>query len=158
MVVVCRGCHLGHHYNETQEGIGVYSKVLSDVIRRLPDAEFTDVVEEAKRECARLKIKLNPDRFNAAVSRVNSRIGFRPPAAKRELFEESESGQPLTKAEAAGLVAKFGLTVAMKHIPEVQPVSVRKMECIKALRIVFEAIAEQTQRCQDAERPQEPQA
>jgi hypothetical protein len=158
LMVVCRGCHVGHHYNETQAGIGVYAKVLSEAIHDMPDAEFTDVVEEAKLRCARLKIPYHHEHFQAAVSRVNSRIAFRPPERSRELYVVTEPGKPLTKAEAAACLSQYGLGVWMTHMhmPEVKPISVRQMERTKALRIVLEALAEQAQRCDEAEKPLEP--
>lgn len=151
LAVVCRGCHLGHHYNETQQGIGIYIRVLSEVIQELPEAEFSDVIEEAKQRCASRKIHLHPDRFNAAVARVNGRVAFRPPERSRELYEVSEDNQPLTRAEAAGLMQKLGGFAAIKHMPDAKPVSERQYARLKALRIVMEAIADQTQRCEDAE-------
>jgi hypothetical protein len=149
--VVCRGCHLGHHYNETQEGIGIYTRVLSEVIQDSPSMEFSDVIEEAKQRCAKRKIHLHPDRFNAAVARVNSRINFRPPERSRELYEVAEQGKPLTKAEAAGLMLKYGGFAAVKHMPEVKPRSLRQAEHMSALGILMQAIADQTDRCQEAE-------
>lgn len=151
LAVVCRGCHLGHHHNETQTGIGIYTRVLSDAIRDMPADEFSDVVEEAKQRCARLKIPYHHERFQAAVSRVNSRIAFRPPERNRELYQVAEEGQPLSRAEAAGLLAKHGLSVMMKHMPEVKPRTVRQAEHMKALGILMEGIAAQIERCEAAE-------
>jgi hypothetical protein len=151
--VVCRGCHLGHHYNETQDGIGIYARVLSAVIQDFPEAEFSDVIEEAKRRCAKANIRLHPDRFNAAVARVNSRINFRAPEQKRELYEQSRDDQPLTRAEAAGFLAKLGAMAAIKHMPQAKPLTERSYARTKALSIVLDAIADQTERCDAAERP-----
>lgn len=152
LVVVCRGCHLGVHYVETQEGIGIYMRVLSEVIQELPEAEFSDVIEEAKHRCVARKIHLHPDRFNAAVARVNGRIAFRPPERSRELYEAPDYDKPLTRAEAAGLMLKVGGFAAIHHMPEVKPRTVRQSEHMKALGILMEGIAAQTERCQDAER------
>jgi len=148
--VVCRGCHLGYHYNQKQEGIGVYTRVLSSVIQDMPTAEFSDVIEEAKQRCAKANISIHPDRFNAAVARVNPRIYFRPPERSRELYEVSKEGQPLTKAEAAGILQR--LPHVIKHMPEVKPRTVRQAECMRALGIVMEGIAAQIERCDELER------
>lgn len=155
LLVVCRGCHLGHHFNETQESIGIYVRVLSSVIHECPDAEFADVVETAKQRCAASKIHLNHDKFNAAVARVNNRISFRPPEHKRELYEVSKEGEPLTKAEAAGILNRLGLAVAMKHMPEVKIRTVRQTERLRAVAILMEGIAAQSERCDEAERAAE---
>lgn len=152
LAVVCRGCHLGHHYNQTQEGIGVYVRLLSSVIQDMPTAEFVDIVEEAKKRCVQAKIRLHPERFHAAVSRVNDRIAFRPPERSRELYQVAKEGQPLTKAEAAGILARLGGGCLMKHMPEVKPITTRQAECMRALRIVMEGIADQIERCDEAER------
>lgn len=152
LVVVCRGCHLGHHYNETQDGIGVYTRVLSQVIQDFPDAEFSDVIEETKTQCAKAKIRINPDRFNAAVARVNERIKFTPPAHKRELFSQSGHDEPLTRAEACGILAKLGAGPLMKHMPEEKPLSEDGQAAVRAYGLYMQAIREQIKRCEEAER------
>lgn len=152
LIVVCRGCHLGHHYNETQEGIGIYVRILSQVIQDYPDAEFSDVIEAAKIQCAMAKIALNTDRFNAAVARLNSRIRFTPPAHKRELFHESRDDQPLTHAESCGALAKLGMSQLIKHMPEEKTLSERGQESVRAYGILMQAVQEQVKRCEEAER------
>jgi hypothetical protein len=34
--VLCRGCHLGEHANEAGTGLGIYVKVISDVLKEKP--------------------------------------------------------------------------------------------------------------------------
>lgn len=151
--VVCRGCHVGHHHTETQVAVGLYAKVISEVIHDMPTAELSDVLEEAKQRCAKLKIPYHYERFQAAAARVTHRIAFRPPARHRELYEYAEHDEPISKAEAAGIMAKFGLAGMMKHMPEVKPLPPRQRDKFKALQIVLDAIAEQTERCDQAEKP-----
>jgi len=153
--VVCRGCHLGHHFNETQDSIAVYLRVLSDVIAQTNSDVLTDVLEEAKCRCLALRIPYRPDRFHAAVQKLLPRFPFTPPAHAAELYQTSAPGQPLTKAEAAGILAKLGAAAAMKHMPQVGKISLRRVEHLKAAKILAAGIVEQIQRCEEAERAAE---
>lgn len=150
--VLCRGCHLGHHFNETQDGIALYMRVISSVLAEGRIRELSDITEEAKERCATLGIPYHHERFHAAVSRLIPRFPFRPPAEHAELYEVNPASEPLNRAEAAGILARMQSAGLIKHMPQVRPLTVREVECGRAAQIIAQAILDQVQRCEDAER------
>lgn len=150
--VVCHGCHKGHHWDETQTQIGLYMRVLSDVLRDHGRDHLSDIIEETKARCVCLRIPLHVHRFNAALARVLPRIAFAPPATHAELYRVAEEGTPIGKAEAAGILARFGLAPLMKHVPNARPLTARQVACRRAQQIILQGILEQIQRCEAAER------
>lgn len=150
--VVCRGCHLGHHVDEAQEWIGIYKRVISAAITESTTGDLADILEAAKRRCAAAEIPVHAERFHAAAARLIPRMPFQPAAHRAELYAESQPHQPLTRAEAAGALAHYGLAWLMKHVPEVKPLTLRQAERQKAAKIYAQGILEQIQRCEEAER------
>jgi len=150
--VVCRGCHLGHHVNKAQVGIGLYARVVSDVLADGRFQELPDIIEEAKARCVKLRIPVNHEQFHLAVARLVPRFPFQPKPEHREWYRVSEATEPLSHTEAAAALAKYGLASLMKHMPEVKPLTVREIEHHRAACIIAQGILEQVQRCEDAER------
>lgn len=149
--VLCRGCHLGEHRVEVQSHVALYARMLSAVVGEQALEDLSDIIDEAKRRLAKAEVPIKPDEFNAAVARVLPRFPFTPPKGKEELFECSEYGQPLTKAEACEALRALGIAAAMRHMPEVKPLSIRQQERRKALQLIAQAITEQVQRCEEVE-------
>ena len=110
------------------------------------------MIEEAKLRCVKAKIKIDVWRFNAAVAKVNSRIAFKAPEHKRELFHESRNDEPLTHAEACEALARYGLGAWMKHVPEVKQPSPDGQHAMRKYGLYMQAIQEQIKRCEEAER------
>lgn len=149
--VLCRDCHLGHHFNQTQEGIGVYRRVLSAVLAEGRFSDPFDVIEEAKCRLFKLRIPHHAERFHAAVNALYPRFPFQPRAANAELYDVGAEGKPLTRAEAAGILSKIGIAGVMKHMPEVKPLTRRAMDYRRAAGILAQAIIEQVRLCEDLE-------
>lgn len=149
--VVCRGCHVGHHFNETQDAIGLYMRIVSDVLAEDRFDDVSDAIEEAKRRCATWKINYDTTQFHAAVARLIARFPFRAPKGKAELYRVGEATEPLSKAEAAGIVARLQAAGLLKHMPQVQPLTVRETECQRAAKILAQAILDQVERCEALE-------
>lgn len=175
--VLCRGCHLGEHSLETRTFVSLYVRILSDIIREkglivnvparfvgwrrveqytvIPDAALPDLLEAAKLRCAEFAIPSRHTEFHAAVSRVLQRIPFTPPKGTAELFETTEQGQALNRSESAAaltLLRKSGFSIPMRHMPEVKPLTSRQVSVHNALRIVAQAIRDQVEVCEDAEK------
>jgi len=150
--VVCRGCHVGHHTNETQESVGIYSRIISAVITEGKFEEVSDIIEEAKCRCAAANIAVHQERFNAAVSRLIPRFPFKPAPERAELYHVGTPSEPLTRAEAAAILSKVGAAFLIKHMPQVRPLTEREIEKRRALEIAAQAILYQVQRCEEVER------
>ena len=149
--VVCRGCHLGHHYDQAQTGVNLYARIISDTLRKHPDWPVSDLLETAKMVCAKANISLNAEQFHVAAVRVLHRVPTDVPMQRRELYERRDQGEPLSRAEAAAILLKLGSPHAMKHMPEAKPLTRRKAEYLKAYRLMVQAISEQEDRCREAE-------
>lgn len=154
--VLCRGCHEGHHYEETQEFIDIYTRILSEVEAESRFTDTASIIEEAKQRTAQRNIPYDADRFNAAIARVIQRFRFVPPTQDAALYEVAEDNEPISRAEARGILSQWGAAHLMKHIPEVKPMNLRQRECKRALSIVMQGIVEQVKRCDEAERAVEP--
>lgn len=152
--VLCRGCHEGNHFNETQDGIGVYARVVSSVLAEGRYQDIADILEEAKRRCVTLKIPFHPSRFHAAAARLIPRFPFTPPAQDAPLYKTAAPHEPIGRAEAAGILARLGVACVIKHMPEVRPLTPRERDKRGALVIVAQAILDQVRRCEEAEQPE----
>jgi hypothetical protein len=150
--VLCRGCHVGEHFNETQTYVGLYARVVSGVIAEGRWTELTEVVEEAKSRCAQYGLPYRHVEFQAAVSQLLPRVPFTPPPAKAELFDASKPGQPLTHAEACGVLARLAAARLIHHMPRARVLTVRDLERRRALQIVAQAIRDQVATCEAVER------
>lgn len=149
--VVCRGCHLGEHFEEVQSHVALYARILSEVLAEGRLVDVPDVIEEAKQRCAKRKIPIQHEQFSAAVSRVLPRIPFRPAPQRAELFETGTAHEPLSRAEAAAAILRLGAAGQMRHMPEVRPLKLREMECRRAAAIIAQAIKAQIEICEAAE-------
>lgn len=149
--VLCRGCHLGEHYEEVQSHVAFYVRVLSEVVSEGGREAMSDVVEEAKARCAARKVPYHHAQFHAAVSRVLPRMPFTPPRGKEELYHVGRPHEPLSRAEAAGILASLQVQGLMRHMPEVRPLTVREIERRRALYLVAQAIRDQVAQCEAAE-------
>lgn len=150
--VLCGGCHTGEHYNEVQSHVALYARLISDVLSEHRLSDVSDVLEEVKVRCAKSNIRVNHEQFHAAAARLMPRVPFRPPVGKEELYKVGPAQAPLTRAEAAGVIARLGAAGLMKHVPELKLKSQREMERGRALAIVAQAITEQVDRCEAVER------
>jgi hypothetical protein len=154
--VVCRGCHEGEHFNQTQDGIAVYVRIVSEVLREIGDAHFSDIVEAAKCRCATLRIPYHGDRLHAAIARLVPRFPFRPAASQAALYDVAAPSAPLSRAEASGALGRLMAASAIKLMPNARPRTLREVEHHKAARILAQAIVWQAERCDELERAVEP--
>ncbi len=152
--VLCRGCHLGEHVHVVQSQIGIYSRILSEVVAERDWEDVSDALEEAKLRISKRRIPFHYEQFQAAAARLLPRVSFKPPTRKAELYDVAEHG-PLTRAEAAGFVAKLGAQSLLRPMPHVRLLSEDEDQRVAALRIVLQALHEQVKVCEAAEREQE---
>lgn len=161
--VVCRGCHLGLHVHELNEGLGLYFKIIREVMATGDPQSLGDLIELVKIRCARAKINYNTDRFHIAIATLDQEQklvfpGERAPlrAKYRELLDRGAGNAPLTHSEACGIIAQLGIQGLMKPIPRVRPMTPRQADRKIVLRQLAALIVDQVQRCEAAEAaPQE---
>lgn len=149
--VLCRGCHLGHHVNEVTPNRSVYLAVVSAALKVETFESVADLVEDVKRRCVALKLPYDHNQVQDAIARVNdARLQIQPPKKTVDLLDERTGNAPFSRAEAAGLMAKYGaIAKSMPHVHVVK--SRREAEHRRALRMVLDAIAEQSACCDAAE-------
>jgi hypothetical protein len=153
--VLCRGCHLGEHRIEVQDWIGIYLRILALVLKDrvaqfdagAPESvlNYTEIAEDAKDRCARLRIPYHHEEFQGAVARLSPRIPFVAPRGKEELYRVNAANEGLGRGESAEIVARLGVAGLIRHMPEIQLMTVREAERLKALRIVAQALLDQVQ-------------
>lgn len=152
--VLCRGCHLGLHVHEVQLSLGVYFKLISDVLKSEQFEMLADMTEAIKARCGRLKIPYHDGQVHAALSKLDQdkRLKFRVemPRKYEELLDVGRDHAPLTRAEAAGWMVKLGAIA--KSIPSVPSLSPHDAARHRASEIVAREIVNSIARCEEAER------
>ena len=123
--VVCRGCHLGLHVHEIEHGLALYMKFVRDAMEAEQFTYVEDLTEEVKARCARARIPYANAKVYAAIDRLRGEVAFdfaaSTPVRYRELFDRGVGTQPLTHAEACGIIARLGAQGLIKPMPEVKP-------------------------------------
>jgi len=123
--VLCRGCHLGHHAVEAEDRVQVYVAIVSQLLRIRDYDSLSMLVEDAKRECIRLKIYWNHGQISAAINTVTPRFQAVVPRGTADLLARAEDSQDATLAEAAATLSRLlkacGPSVGIKHMPQATP-------------------------------------
>lgn len=151
--VLCRGCHLGHHVNEVTVNRSVYLAIVSAALKAERFTCLADLIEEVKVRCAKLKIDYSAGQVQAAIARMDEgqRLGIQAPRKIVELLDEGRDNAPLTRAEAAGWMAKLGAIV--KSIPSGPRFTRRQADGLLVIKNVYAPAAiESIQRCEEYER------
>lgn len=95
--------------------LGIYFRVVDDVLARERFATLSDLVEAAKRRCARLRIPYDGGQIQEAVSRMSDRrIGLVEAPTPATTTRRADT-RPLTRAEARAILDDLGITV--REIP-----------------------------------------
>jgi len=151
--VLCRGCHLGHHVNELQHNLGIYRRIVSDTLRTEEFTTVADLCEAVKCRCVRLNVPYRDGQVQAAIASMgDKRITLGVPRKYAELLEESAPHQPLSQAEAAGILAQLGAQGFVRSISEVPMITQREADKRVAAKMVVAEMLESIQRCEELER------
>jgi len=150
--VLCRGCHLGEHANEAGTGLGIYTKVISDVLNEGQFEMYAELLEAVKVRCAKLKLPYLDGQVHRAFALIgNSRFEKQVPRRSQELVQRGAPHEPLTRAEAAGIVASLGAQRMVRSIPEVERITEHEAAKRAAAKIVAAEIIESIARCEKVE-------
>jgi hypothetical protein len=150
--VVCRGCHLGEHANEAGNGLGIYTKVISDVLRDARFDLYAEFVEAVKVRCANLLLPYHEGQVQRALTLMGgARFERQVPPRSQELVHVGGRHEPLTRAEAAGILASLGAQRMVKSIPEVERITQHEADKRIAAKMVVAEIIESIHRCEQLE-------
>jgi hypothetical protein len=151
--VLCRGCHLGEHVLQLQDQIALYARIISAALEAGAFTSIADLAEDVKRRCARARIPYSEGQVHAAMSRLGKRLEVDIPVAVpkkyADLLDAGTGEQPLTHAEACGLLAKLGAVA--KPMPTVKAMTQREADARIAARQIAALILDQVQQCEAAE-------
>jgi hypothetical protein len=149
--VLCRGCHEGEHPDKPQtDGVGIFIRVVSDVLSRHEHLDITEILEDTKALCAQRRIPYAPQKFNDAVNRLLSRFPLPPVLPDPPPARES---RPLTHKEAVRAITQYNAHGLLKPMPAVPPpVSQRTADRTIAARMVAQEIVASVERCEALER------
>lgn len=150
--VLCRGCHLGEHANEAGTGLGIYVKVISDVLKEKPFEMYAELVESVKVRCAKLGLPYLDGQVQRAIALIGSkRFEAQVPRRSQELVQQGAPHEPLTRAEAAGILASLGAQRIVRSIPEVERITQHEADKRIAAKMVVAEIIESIHRCEQLE-------
>lgn len=151
--VLCRGCHLGEHVLQLHEQLAVYRRVISAAIQENDFTSIAELSEDVKQRCARARIPYDAGQVQAALSNLGTRLDVQIPVAVppkyAELLHAGRGAQPLTHAEACGLLAKYGAHA--KAMPTVRAMTQRQADRRIVARQLAALVLEQVKRCEEAE-------
>lgn len=150
--VLCGGCHLGHHVHEATTSRSVYMAIVSAALRAERFTHLSDLIEEVKVRCAKLKIKYSDGQVQAAIARLDDgRLGIQTPPKLAALLDEGRDNQLLTRAEAAGWMSRLGLIA--KTIPDVPRFTRDQADGLRVIKAIYAPAAlESIARCEEYER------
>lgn len=150
--VVCRGCHLGIHVNQVRDGLAVYRKIVAEVLGAEQFSMLAELTEAVKLRCAKLKIPYTDGQVQCAIALMgDKRFNAQVPPRYAELVQCSAPHEPLTRAEAAGILARLNAQSLVRSIPEVEMITQHEADKRIAAKIVATEIVESIARCEQAE-------
>lgn len=148
--VLCRGCHEGEHLDKPQTvGVGIYLRILSDVLSRHDHLDITEILEDAKALCVERRIPYVHQKFHDAVNRLASRFPL-PPV--KESTPGAITPSPLTHSESVEILSRLGVKGVLKPMPAARVTTQRTIDKTIAARLVATEIVESIKRCEELER------
>lgn len=149
--VLCRGCHLGHHVNEITTNRSVYLAIVSAALKAERFTHIADLIEVVKCRCAKLKIPYSDGQVQAAIARLDDqRLAIQAAPKFERVLDEGRDHQPLTRAEAAGWMAKLGAIA--KVIPNGPRFTRRQADSLLVVQKLAAAAVDSIERCEALER------
>lgn len=149
--VLCRGCHLGNHVAELTVNRSVYLAIVSAALKAERFETLADLIEDVKVRCAKLKIPYADGQVHAAIARLDDhRLALEAPKKYAELLDEGREYEPMTRAEAAGWMAKLGAIA--KPIPTTPRFTRRQADSLNIIRQIRALVSDQIKVCEEAER------
>jgi hypothetical protein len=105
-----------------------------------------------KVRCAKLGLPYLDGQVQRAIALIGSkRFEAQVPQRSQELVQQGTPHEPLTRAEAAGILASLGAQRIVRSIPEVERITQHEADKRAAAKIVAAEILESVARCEKAE-------
>lgn len=109
--VLCENCHRDEHLEHPEQtSIGLYLKIVSGLLGRRAYSSVTDLADDMKRECVRLKVPIDVLRINDAIAVVcgNRLTSVRHARHQEQHAHIPEHDRPMSHAEAHEALALLG--------------------------------------------------
>ena len=121
--VLCENCHRDEHVERPdQTSLGLYLKVASSLIREHPYSRETDLADDMKRRCAELKLPLNIQRINDAISTIcGNRMTKEQQQHEEKYAHIPERDRPVSRQEAREFLGLLGITNVVDAIAKPMP-------------------------------------
>lgn len=154
--VVCHQCHADEHLAQMEQmpSQALYLKLAREVVRENPHDTMVGLSEMTKRKCATLGIRYNSEVIWRALELVVGKSIVEPTAADTSV-RPTTPGQPISHEEAVALIRRLQLEPVMRAVckptSQMQPVSQRKADHVRALKLVMHSITDSIATCEALE-------
>jgi hypothetical protein len=161
--VLCFGCHNEHHREEAKTNpLGIYLKVVSEVLNQNAYAAVADISDAVKTLCAHRKIPVEPRLIAKAISlacatRLKDEQKRTVATVEADGLINQSGLYPFTHAEAVEFLARvgFGPKAPVKRMPRVKLVTRHEADKVKAFEMVTQEIMASIARCEALEQEAE---
>lgn len=152
--VLCENCHRDEHLEQPdQTSVGVYLRLASSLIGSRPYVSISDLADDMRCECLRLKMPLQIDRINDAIAIVcGNRLTSRAQAAHELKYAHIPvDSRPISHPEAREFIGLLGIGDVVDAVAKTMP-----SHRARDTRTHAQALAEQVAEFHASERrPQE---
>ncbi len=159
--VLCFTCHNGHHQQEAEgTSLGLFLKLVSEVLERDAWKSIADISDEVKQLCAKRHIPNEPEKIQKAIAMVCAtrlRDDGKPYQSVVDVWNEATYDPVVSHAQAVEFLARLRLgrdaqAAILKPMPRVELVSEREAARRKALEMVAMEMQASIARCEALER------
>jgi hypothetical protein len=122
--VLCENCHRDEHLEHPdQTSLGLYLKLASSLIGERPYVSVTDLADDIKRRCVKLKIPVNVERINGAIAVVCGNRLTSPAQVEREqkYAHVPKDQRPISDAEAHEIIGLMGIEAIAATLAKTMP-------------------------------------
>lgn len=157
--VLCFGCHNEHHREEAKTNpLGIYLKVVSEVLHMRLFSSVADISDATKELCAKRKIPVAPKLIAKAISlacATRMKDGDQPFKSVVDVdYSAPPTYEQITHAQAVELLARlgFGPKAPVNTMPRVKLVTRHRADQVKAFEMVAAEIQASIARCEELEK------
>lgn len=116
--VLCRGCHEGHHFDESRrQHLGVYVRLVSDAMRAGHDTSFADVSTAVRELCLECDVPFDPLRVSRAYEALGTNRLPRRMSEKVNAVVAAPPDCAVGRAEAVEICRRLNIVVCVKSMP-----------------------------------------
>lgn len=156
--VLCACCHGNHHREEAAKqsgGIGIYVRIVSELVQDDPFRTVGDLAEHVKRLCAARQIENDAPLMHRAITLVCGTRLKDPQTREPYVSVVETEAVETTHAQAVELLTRWGFSdrLVVRQMPQrVRIVTQGQADRLKAFAILTAEIAAASERCEELER------